>query len=68
MTVGSDVKQCLATVKGIDASLSNLAIVSQDEEAKRVFHEMMLVMGEVKEDLQKRVGELELEEFQYKGF
>ncbi|MGG3805582.1 DUF1657 domain-containing protein [Metabacillus fastidiosus] len=68
MTVGSDVKQCLATVKGIDASLSNLAIVSQDEETKRVFHEMMLLIGEVKEDLQKRVGKLELEEFQYKGF
>ncbi|MED4399853.1 DUF1657 domain-containing protein [Metabacillus fastidiosus] len=68
MTVGSDVKQCLAIVKGIDASLSNLAIVSQDEETKRVFHEMMLLIGEVKEDLQKRVGKLELEEFQYKGF
>ncbi|MGG3892172.1 DUF1657 domain-containing protein [Metabacillus fastidiosus] len=68
MTVGSDVKQCLAIVKGIDASLSNLAIVSQDKEAQRIFHEMMLVMGEVKEDLQKRVSKLELEEFQYKGF
>lgn len=68
MTIGSDVKQCLATVKSIDASLSKLALVSQDSEAQKIFHEMMLVMGEVKEDLQKRVGKLELEEFQYKGF
>ncbi|MCM3651833.1 DUF1657 domain-containing protein [Metabacillus litoralis] len=68
MTVGAQVKQCLSTVKGIEASLSSLAITSQDEDSKRVFHEMMMVMEEVKEDLKIRVGHLEREEFQYKGF
>ncbi|QGQ46107.1 DUF1657 domain-containing protein [Metabacillus sediminilitoris] len=68
MTVGAQVKQCLSTVKGIEASLSSLAITSQDEDAKRTFHEMMMVMAEVKEDLKIRVGQLEMEEFQYKGF
>jgi hypothetical protein len=68
MTVGAQVKQCLSTVKGIEASLSSLAITSQDEDGKRTFHEMMMVMAEVKEDLKIRVGQLEMEEFQYKGF
>ncbi len=68
MTVGSQVKQCLSTLKGIEASLSSFAITSQDEDSKRVFHEMMMVMEEVKEDLKVRVGQLEREEFQYKGF
>lgn len=68
MTVGSQVKQCLSNIKSIDASLSRLAIISQDEEAKRIFHEMMMIMGEVKDDLKKRVGQLEMEELQYKGF
>lgn len=68
MTVGAQVKQCLSNVKSIEASLSGLAITSQDEETKRLFHEMMMVMNEVKKDLKVRVGELEIEEFQYKGF
>jgi hypothetical protein len=68
MTVGAQVKQCLSTVKGIEASLSSLAITSQDEDTKRTFHEMMMVICEVKEDLKIRVGQLEREEFQYKGF
>ena len=68
MTVGSQVKQCLSTLKSIEASLSSLAITSQDEDSKRVFHEMMMIMEEVKEDIKTRVGQLEREEFQYKGF
>jgi hypothetical protein len=68
MTVGAQVKQCFSTLKSIEASLSSLAITSQDEDTKRVFHEMMMVMEEVKDDIKTRVGELEREEFQYKGF
>ncbi|WP_130860852.1 DUF1657 domain-containing protein [Gracilibacillus phocaeensis] len=68
MTVSSNVKQCLATVKSLEAGLSTLAINSSDEEAKRLFHEQMLVMGEVKQDIMKRISELEREEEQYKGF
>ncbi|WP_054860094.1 MULTISPECIES: DUF1657 domain-containing protein [Gracilibacillus] len=68
MTVSSNVKQCLATVKTLEAGLSTLAINSSDEEAKRLFHEQMLVMEEVKQDIMKRISELEREEEQYKGF
>ncbi|MFB5284996.1 DUF1657 domain-containing protein [Peribacillus sp. Hz7] len=68
MTIASEVKQCLASLKGIEANLSSLAIRSQDSESQRTFHETMLIVNEVATDLQRRVGELEREEFQYKGF
>ncbi|KAA6482648.1 DUF1657 domain-containing protein [Bacillus swezeyi] len=68
MTVGAQVKQCLASLKSIEAGLSTLALKSKDEEAKRLFHETMMMSKEVILDLKKRVGELEREEYQYKGF
>ena len=68
MTVGSDVKQCFASLKGVEASLSGLALRTLDDESKRSLHETMMVVHEVVTDLKKRVGELEQEEFQYKGF
>ncbi len=68
MTIASDVKQCLSSLKGIEANLSSLAIRSQDEEAQRTFHRTMMIVHEVVIDLQNRVGELEREEIQYKGF
>jgi hypothetical protein len=68
MTIASDVKQCLSSLKGIEANLSSLAIRTQDEEAQRSFHRTMMIVHEVVIDLQKRVGELEQEEIQYKGF
>jgi len=68
MTIDSQVKQCLANVKSIEAGLSTLAINSQDEEAKKMFHEQMMVMENIKQDLRDRVGKIEREEQQYKGF
>ena len=66
MTVASNVNQCLPTIKGIEAQLSIFALNSQDEEAQRTFHEAMLVMGDIKNDLLERKNKLELEEPQYK--
>ncbi|CAI9394397.1 hypothetical protein ABW02_23440 [Niallia circulans] len=68
MTVGSDVKQCFVSLKGVEASLSSLALQTLDDDSKRSLHETMMVVHEVVTDLKKRVGELEQEEFQYKGF
>lgn len=67
MTVAANVNQCLSTIKGIEAQLSLFALNFQDETAKRILHETMFVMEEVKKDLQSRVAELELEEPQYKN-
>ncbi|EMA6342433.1 DUF1657 domain-containing protein [Bacillus cytotoxicus] len=68
MTVIANVKTCLASLKGAQASLSTLSQNAADEEAKRVFHECMLEMDSVIADLKDRVSLLEREEPQYKGF
>lgn len=68
MTVVSDVKQCLASLKGVEASLSNLAERTQENESKQTIHETMMIVSEIVTDLKKRVGELENEEYQYKGY
>ncbi|TYR79456.1 DUF1657 domain-containing protein [Priestia megaterium] len=68
MTIASEVKQCLANLKGVEAGLSSLALRTQDDQAKRTLHETMLVVNEVAKDLKQRIGELEREEPQYKGF
>ncbi|MDR4947349.1 DUF1657 domain-containing protein [Neobacillus cucumis] len=66
MTVYSSVQQCLVTIKGIETQLSTFALNSQDEKAQQTFHEAMLMVEEVKQDLQKRITEMELMEPQYK--
>jgi hypothetical protein len=66
MTVISNVKQTIATLKGIEAQLSSLALNSQEEKAQQTFHDMMLLIEEVKNDLHNRQVEMELEEPQYK--
>lgn len=68
MTVVSDVKQCLASLKGIEASLSSLAERTQDGESKKTVYVTMTLVSEIVTDLKKRVGELESEEYQYKGY
>ncbi|SDN74718.1 DUF1657 domain-containing protein [Bacillus sp. OK048] len=67
MTIAASVKQCLSSIKGIEAQLSSLALNSVDEGAKDVFHQTMLTIVDVKKDLQKRVLELERLEPQYKS-
>ncbi|QCJ43021.1 DUF1657 domain-containing protein [Bacillus sp. S3] len=67
MTIASNVKQCLFTLKGIEAQLSSFALNSLDDEAKKIFHETSLQIGDVKKDLQYRVLELERHEPQFKG-
>ncbi|WP_370222526.1 DUF1657 domain-containing protein [Cytobacillus sp.] len=66
MTIASNVNQCLAAIRSIEAQLSNLALTSVDEEAKRLFHESMLEVSEIKTDLENRKKVIEFEEPQYK--
>lgn len=67
VTVVSNVQQCFVNLKGIEAQLSIMALNSRDEEAQRVFHETMTIIGEIKSDLQKRILIMQREEPQYKG-
>ncbi len=67
MTVASNVKQCMVSLKSAKETLSNLALKSSDEQTKRTFHESMIEVEEIISDLQRRIGQLEFEEPQYKG-
>jgi predicted translin family RNA/ssDNA-binding protein len=67
MTIGSQVKQTLASLKSIHAGLQALALASTDERAQREFHEAMLISEDIIADLKKRIGQLEWEEPQYNG-
>ncbi|GGB47020.1 DUF1657 domain-containing protein [Fictibacillus barbaricus] len=67
MTIASNVKQCMVTLKSAKETLSKLAQKSRDDEAKRTFHESMMEVEEIIIDLQMRIGQLEFEEPQYKG-
>jgi len=66
VTIASNVKQCLSTIKGIEAQLSSFALNSVDRDTQAIFHEASLTNGEITKDLQYRVLELERQEPQYK--
>lgn len=68
MTVGSQVKQCLASLKTIEASLDSLAAKTENEQARMAFHETCLITRKVIHQVENRVGELEFQEPEYKGF
>lgn len=68
MTVASQVKQTLASLKGVQATLKNLATVEENREAKEVFINNARKIEEVIGNIEKRVGVLEYDEPQYKGF
>lgn len=68
MTVASQVKQTLASLKGIEATLNHLAIEAKEEDAKFEFHESSLITRRVITEIERRIAELEKEEPQYKGF
>jgi hypothetical protein len=67
MTVASQVKQSLATLKSMHAGFQGFALKSQDAHAQRDFHEAMITTETMIAELKKRIGELELEEPQYQG-
>ncbi|KAB7706238.1 DUF1657 domain-containing protein [Bacillus aerolatus] len=68
MTVASDVKTCTAGLKHAEAVFSKMALLSSDPDAQQLFHESMLTIHEVIEQMNKRIFELENEEPQYEGF
>ncbi|WP_100331189.1 DUF1657 domain-containing protein [Bacillus xiapuensis] len=68
MTVASDVKTCTAGLKHAEAVFSKLAMLSQDQESQRVFHESMETLHDVISRMNQRIYELEKAEPQYQGF
>jgi len=67
MTIASQVKQALATLKGVQSTLRIYATQSRDIETTEVFNEAVTTTEEIVKDLEARVRTLEFKEPQYKG-
>ncbi|SFC93460.1 DUF1657 domain-containing protein [Clostridium uliginosum] len=67
MTVSSNVKQTLSTLKGAEATLRVYSLQERDKEARDIYAEAFKEISKIKTDLEKRVGTIEFEEPQYKG-
>ncbi|VBB09467.1 Hypothetical protein LUCI_4762 [Lucifera butyrica] len=67
MTVASQVKQTLATLKGNQGTLRLYALQTRDEETRGIYKEALAVTGTIIDDLERRAQELEYQEPQYKG-
>jgi len=67
MTVGSKVKQTLATLKGAQSTLRTYSLQTQVKETKTIYREAINVTEKVIGDLENRVKTIEFEEQQYKG-
>jgi hypothetical protein len=68
MTVSSQVKTCVASLKSAQASLEQFALNTQNQEAKTLFENAAKQTQSIVDQVSSRVQELENEEPQYKGF
>lgn len=68
MTIATQVKSCLASLKSAQANLEQFALGTQNEEAKAVFTNAAQTTQQVVQQLEERVKQLEMEEPQYRGF
>ncbi len=67
MTVASQVKQTLATLKGSQATLRIYSEQIRNNESAAVFHDALDKTRDIVNDLEKRAQALELQEPQYRG-
>ncbi|MNE01238.1 hypothetical protein D3C76_85110 [compost metagenome] len=68
MTVASQVKTTLASLKSAQASLETFALGTQNQEAKTLFTNAAEQTQKIVTQVEGRVKQLENEEPQYKGF
>ncbi len=68
MTVASQLKKTIATLKGIQSTLELYSLQSYNEDEKSTYKDSLKTTNEVISDLEKRLKLLEYEEPQYKGF
>ncbi len=68
MTVGTQVKQTVASLKSAQASLETFAMETQDQSAKQLYSNAAQQMKTIINSLEPRVNQIEAEEPQYKGF
>ncbi|WP_019911185.1 DUF1657 domain-containing protein [Paenibacillus sp. HW567] len=68
MTVASQVKTCVSSLKSAQASLEQFAMETQNKDAKNLFTSAAKQTQQIVDQVESRVTELEKEEPQYKGF
>lgn len=68
MTVATQLKQTIATLKGVESTLELYSLQSHNEDEKSTYKDSLKTTNEVIYDLEKRLKSLEYEEPQYKGF
>lgn len=68
MTVASQVKTTVASLKSAQASLEQFALSTQNQEAKNLFTDAAAQTQQIVNQVESRVQQLENEEPQYKGF
>lgn len=68
MTVGSQVKQTLASLKSAQASLESFALQTQNQQAKQLYTNAAQQTKTILDTLEPRINEIENQEPQYKGF
>jgi hypothetical protein len=68
MTVASQVKQTLASLKSAQASLEGFALNTQNKQAKQMYTQAAQTTQSIVNSLEQRVTALEKEEPTYKGF
>ncbi|UNC93305.1 DUF1657 domain-containing protein [Candidatus Contubernalis alkaliaceticus] len=67
MTVASQLKQTLASLKSAQGTIRTYALQSQEEELRNIFQESLETTGEIINSLEDRLKKIEFEEPQYKG-
>jgi len=68
MTIASQVKQCLANLKGAQANLESFALQTQNQQAKDLYTNAAMQTKGICDVIESRVNVIEQEEPQYKGF
>jgi len=68
VTISSDVKTCLASLKSAQASLEQFALGTQNKEAKSLFENAAKSTHQIVEQVESRVQQIEQQEPQFKGF
>lgn len=68
MTVASQLKQTLASLKNAEATLHIFAVHHPDQDTKAQFESCQRKMKDMISQLEKRIAEIEFEEPQFKGF
>jgi hypothetical protein len=68
MTVGSQMKQTLASLKGAQGTIRLYAAQARKEETRDAFRQASKTLDDIIIDMEGRLSTLEFSEPQYKGF